>query len=99
VSANSYQDTETCLGRPCLFFKQRLHDAVELDPSLGNYDVLVYVDSKSRLPVYAYNRGEGYKFQFYVAPRVDLIPPPEVTNAIQVEGKRRARLNAVPPHA
>lgn len=99
VSKSTYMDTESFLGTPCLVFKRRVHDPVELDPNLGNYDVLVYVDDKSRLPLFAVNRDDGYKFQFFKAPQVDLTPPPEVTKAIEVEGRRRDRLNAVPPHA
>jgi hypothetical protein len=99
VSKSTYQDIESFLGQPCLVFKKRVHDPVELDPSLGNYDIIVYVDEKSRLPVFTVNRDDGYKFQFLKAPEVDLTPPPEVTNAIDLEGKRRARLDAVPPHA
>lgn len=99
VSENTYQDTVPFIGQNCFYFKKQVHDPIEPDPTMGNYDVLVYVDAKSRLPVFVLNRDRGYKYQFFDTQRVDLVPPPEVTNAIQFESKRRERLEAVPPHA
>ena len=99
VSAKTYQDTGSFMGKKCFRFETQLHDPIEDDPAKGNYDILVYVEERSRLPVYAAGLVNAYTFQFSKAPQGDLTPPPEVTKAIEDESKRRERLNAVPPHA
>jgi hypothetical protein len=99
VSPKTYQDTVDFMGKKCLHFKSQVHDPVEEDPARGNYDISVYIDEKSRLPVYAAGLIDAFTFEFSKLPKNELIPPPEVTNAVEAETKRRDRLDAVPPHA
>ena len=99
VSAKNFQSITSFHGGSYLFFKTRKHNPIEDNPAVGNFDVTVLVDEKSRLPFSATIGEDSYTFQFITVPEEPLVPPPEVLKAMEFETKRINRLNAVPPHA
>jgi len=97
ISASNYSEIKSFVGQDCIVFKERRTGDQESSSVLPNADsAVVYVDLKTRLPVYLQRGGEIRIYQFEAPPQVMLALPLDIQQMLERDKKHKEEMAQMP---